>query len=279
MVLEDLNVAGMGRTKTGLGARGRGCSRAIADAAFGELARQIGYKADWYGTELVVADRWFASSKTCSSCGARKPRLHLDERTHHCTQPDCGLVIDRDLNAAINLARWPQAGVPSPGSGPVEANYGRRADRETDPAPAGDAGGNDPSTPHRSGRVRRGPPPGNGRLHDERDKRSLNMQRLYAELQETNVGVSLVLPGAVRTDITANSGVEAPGSASAEDAKFPATEPDDAARIIVDGIEADRFHVYVGRDSRLMNLLNRLAPRRSTHLIQRQMKELLTIPE
>ena len=151
VVVEDLNVAGMGARKPGAGKAGRGFNRSIRDAAFGELARQIGYKADWYGTELMVADRWFASSKTCSSCGVRRPSLRLGERTYRCTQPDCGLVIDRDLNAAVNLARWPdQAGVPSPGSGPVEANYGRRADRETDPAQAGDAGGNDPSTPHRS---------------------------------------------------------------------------------------------------------------------------------
>lgn len=53
------------------------------------------------------------------------------------------------------------------------------------------------------------------------------------------------------------------------------TEPRDAARTIVDGIEADRLHVYVGRDSRLMGIANRLAPRRSTHPIQRQMKRLL----
>lgn len=99
---------------------------------------------------------------------------------------------------------------------------------------------------------------------------------LYAELRDTGVGVTLVLPGAVRTDITAHSGVEAPTAAAADDgSRFPMTEPDAAADMIVDGIEADRFHVYVGRDSRLLNLLNRIAPRRSTHLIQRQMRKLL----
>jgi NAD(P)-dependent dehydrogenase (short-subunit alcohol dehydrogenase family) len=101
----------------------------------------------------------------------------------------------------------------------------------------------------------------------------LMTEGLYAELRETGVGVSLVLPGAVSTDITANSGVEAP--VSAEDSRYPTTAPEDAAEMIVDGIEADRFHVYVGRDSRVLNLLHRLAPRRSTHLIQRQMKRLL----
>ena len=148
VVVEDLNVAGMGRRKPGLGARGRGFNRAIADAAFSEIRRQLADKADWYGTELVVADRWFPSSKACSGCGARKPSLHLDERTYCCDA--CGRSLDRDLNGAVNLARWPdQVDVPSPGSGPVEANCGRRADRETGPAQAGDAGGNDPSTPHR----------------------------------------------------------------------------------------------------------------------------------
>lgn len=99
---------------------------------------------------------------------------------------------------------------------------------------------------------------------------------LYAELRDSRVAVTLIFPGAVRTDITANSQVASPVSAEeAERSKFPTTAPDDAARMIVDGIEADRFHVFVGRDARLMNLLNRLAPRRSTHLIQRQMRRLL----
>lgn len=100
---------------------------------------------------------------------------------------------------------------------------------------------------------------------------------LYAELRDSDVRVSLVFPGAVRTGISANSGVETGGAASAEEggSRFPLTEPEDAARTIVDGIESDRYHIYVGRDARLMNLLNRLAPRRSTHLIQRQMKRLL----
>src|SRR5690606_24605143 len=97
-------------------------------------------------------------------------------------------------------------------------------------------------------------------------------------LRGTTVGVSVVFPGAVRTDITANSGVDTPGRAAAEDGKesrFPMTEADEAARIIVDGIEENRFHVFVGKDSRMLNLLTRLVPRRATHLIQRQMKDLL----
>ena len=82
----------------------RKLARYIADAGFGELRRQLEYKAAWYGTELVVADRWFPSSKTCSGCGVVKADLTLSDRFYECTS--CGVVIDRDLNAAVNLARY-----------------------------------------------------------------------------------------------------------------------------------------------------------------------------
>jgi NAD(P)-dependent dehydrogenase (short-subunit alcohol dehydrogenase family) len=105
----------------------------------------------------------------------------------------------------------------------------------------------------------------------------LMTEGLYAELLDTNIKVSVIFPGAVATEITSNSGVAIPGGESAaEESKFPTTSPDDAARIILDGIEDDQFHIYVGRDARLMNLANRVAPRRSTHLIYRQMKDLLS---
>jgi putative transposase len=96
LVLEDLNVAGM--------VRNRHLARSISDAAMGELSRQLLYKAKWHGVEVRVADRFFPSSKTCSGCGEVKGDLDLSTRTYSCG--DCGLVIDRDLNAAINLARW-----------------------------------------------------------------------------------------------------------------------------------------------------------------------------
>jgi len=96
LVIEDLNVADMHRLRT--------LARALADAGLGDLRRLLEYKARWYGTELVVADRWFPSSKTCSGCGHVKDALLLSERTYHCEQ--CGLTVDRDLNAAVNLARW-----------------------------------------------------------------------------------------------------------------------------------------------------------------------------
>jgi putative transposase len=84
--------------------RNRSLAKSVADAAMGELGRRLGYKAAWYGTELHHADRWYPSSKTCSGCGHVKQTLHLQERTYHCDH--CGLELDRDLNAAINLARW-----------------------------------------------------------------------------------------------------------------------------------------------------------------------------
>lgn len=72
----------------------------------------LGYKAGWYGLDLVEADRWFPSSKTCSNCGHVRVELGLDERTYWCGR--CDVVIDRDVNAAINLARWPGQHTTSP---------------------------------------------------------------------------------------------------------------------------------------------------------------------
>lgn len=104
----------------------------------------------------------------------------------------------------------------------------------------------------------------------------LMTEGLYAELLDTKVGVSVVMPGAVSTDITGNSGVESPGGGASEgSSRMPTTSPEDAATTIVDAVESNRLHVYVGRDSRMMNLFSRLAPKRSTHLIQRKMKQLL----
>lgn len=91
--IEDLNVKGMM-------ANGK-LSRAIADMGFYEFKRQLTYKADMAGTRIVVADRWFPSSKTCSDCGHIMPTLPLSVRDWAC--PACGAVHDRDCNAAINL--------------------------------------------------------------------------------------------------------------------------------------------------------------------------------
>lgn len=98
---------------------------------------------------------------------------------------------------------------------------------------------------------------------------------LYAELMDTGVRVSVIMPGAVATSITENSGVAMPVAPS--DAKgFPQTSPQDAARIMIEGIERDRLHIYVGRDAQLMSLAIRLAPRRAIGVVQKQMKKMLS---
>jgi putative transposase len=94
IVIEDLHVAGM--------LRNRRLARRIAGVGWGELRRQLEYKTTWRGGRLHVADRWYPSSKTCSGCGAVKAKLPGSERQYCCDR--CGLVLDRDLNAARNLA-------------------------------------------------------------------------------------------------------------------------------------------------------------------------------
>jgi putative transposase len=73
----------------------------IGDASWGELIRQLEYKATWYGRTLVKIDQWFPSSKRCSSCGHTLKKLPLNIREWDC--PDCGTHHDRDQNAAINI--------------------------------------------------------------------------------------------------------------------------------------------------------------------------------
>lgn len=97
LTVEDLNFEGMKQL--------RSLAKTVSDAGMGEFGEQLKYKAGWYGLELVQADRWFPSSKTCSGCGRIKAELGRGERTYHCDT--CGLSIDRDINAAINLACWP----------------------------------------------------------------------------------------------------------------------------------------------------------------------------
>jgi putative transposase len=96
LAIEDLNVASL--------LRNHRLARAISDAGWAEFARILAYKQTWRGGQLVTADRWFPSSKTCSCCGEVRTNLGLAERTYVCG--GCGLFIDRDLNAAINLAAW-----------------------------------------------------------------------------------------------------------------------------------------------------------------------------
>ena len=105
--------------------RNRKLARSLTDAAPATLRRHLGYKTGWYGSTLHVADRWYPSSKTCSACKTVKPKLSLAERMFHCTA--CGLSLDRDVNAARNLAAL-AADVNPAGSGSVA---GRGADQRT----------------------------------------------------------------------------------------------------------------------------------------------------
>ena len=152
VVVEQLSAKNMARRG---GRRKRGLNRALGDAAVGRIRIQLDYKTTWYGTTLVTAPRFFASTQLCSRCGA-KTKLRLRDRIYHCRN-SCP-PIDRDLNAAINLARL---GDPShrdtgtgTGSSPA-ANHrvgdGRGAIHKTSPTTAtavGTAGGDETSTPH-----------------------------------------------------------------------------------------------------------------------------------
>ena len=91
-------MAGMGRR----GLAEKGFNGAVQDAALAELRRQLAYKCSWYGSTLWVASRWYPSSKLCSRCRTKNADLPRSARVFHCGV--LGLVIDRDLNAAKNLA-------------------------------------------------------------------------------------------------------------------------------------------------------------------------------
>ena len=91
--VEDLNVVGM--------VKNHRLAKAVSDASFGEFRRQLDYKTARTGAALHVVDRWYPSSKTCSKCGRVKAKLSLAERVYRCD--GCGLVMDRDLNAAVNI--------------------------------------------------------------------------------------------------------------------------------------------------------------------------------
>ena len=96
IVLEDLNVSGM--------MKNRHLAKAVQEQGFYEFRRQIEYKAEWAGITVIIADRYYPSSKKCIVCGNVKKDLKLSERIYHCEK--CGNVIDRDLQAAINLKRY-----------------------------------------------------------------------------------------------------------------------------------------------------------------------------
>ena len=107
VVVETLNVAGM--------ILNRRLARAIADAGMSGFLSKLEYKCAWYGAEFGKADRWFASSKLCSRCGWKNDALTLSDREWWCG--GCGVLNDRDANAAENLANWPGLSFPVAGRG------------------------------------------------------------------------------------------------------------------------------------------------------------------
>lgn len=126
VAVEDLNVAGMtaspapapdpeqpGRWLANGSAAKAGLNRSILDAAFGEFRRQISYKSSWYGSRMVPVPRFAPTSKMCSRCGAVKAKLALRDRVFECEV--CGLEMDRDHNAAINIAALAAATSPPDG--------------------------------------------------------------------------------------------------------------------------------------------------------------------
>lgn len=132
IVVEDLNVQGMSKN--------RRLSRAIMDSGWSEFRRMLEYKTAWYGSRLVIADRFFPSSKTCSACGVKKDSLALSDRVFECKS--CGIEIDRDLNAAKNLAKLhtgSSPGINACGDGSAD---GQKLDRETAVVEAGIECGN-----------------------------------------------------------------------------------------------------------------------------------------
>jgi putative transposase len=112
IVIEDLNVSGM--------LKNHRLAQAIADVGFAEFRRQLLYKAAWYGSQVVLASRWEPSSKTCSGCGWVDEHLDLSDRVFRCQNAGCGEILDRDLNAAINLRKLA-------GSSPESLNACREA--------------------------------------------------------------------------------------------------------------------------------------------------------
>lgn len=102
LVVEDLSIVTLLRPARGKGRRRKAkLNQSIIDAGWGELLRQLRYKCEWYGRTLVVVDRFFPSTRRCSACHVKGPKLDLSVREWTCGE--CGVVHDRDVNAAVNL--------------------------------------------------------------------------------------------------------------------------------------------------------------------------------
>jgi len=160
LAVEDLNLRGLARTKL---------ARSFADAAFGELLRQLRYKAAWHGKHVVAVGRWFPSSKTCGACGTVYAGLTLKERVWTCAA--CGTTHDRDANAARNLLaeglrlfalHQVGPGTAHPGAGVAAAGAGARVPTTSIVVAAGT-----PETQNACGRPVRRLPGAQGRLKQE----------------------------------------------------------------------------------------------------------------
>jgi putative transposase len=115
-------------------------AQAISDAGWADFARMLRYKQTWLRGQVVIADRWYPSSKLCTECGAVNGELKLTDRVFTC---GCGHSADRDANAAVNLARWAQqhhdpSRSPDPQAGGRATNARRRDGADQHPACAGE---------------------------------------------------------------------------------------------------------------------------------------------
>jgi putative transposase len=162
VVAEDLNVAGM--------TRNRSLARALCDQGFGQAVRMLGYKTRRNGGRLILADRFYPSSKTCSGCGAVKAKLSLHVRVYECDH--CGLTLNRDVNAARNLLGLAASGAERVNaSGSAGKTRPRRAPRES-PHPR-----EEPGTRHREREARPGPPGRKTRLPVAGSREPADLQR------------------------------------------------------------------------------------------------------
>ncbi len=144
LVIEDLNVSGM--------LANHRLAQAISDTGWAEFARMLSYKQAWRRGQVVIADRWYPSSRRCAGCGAVNTGLTLADRVFSC---GCGYTADRDLNAATNLARWGQthhhtqhdpSRSPDPQAGGRATNARRRDGADQHPTSAGETSPKDAGT-------------------------------------------------------------------------------------------------------------------------------------
>jgi putative transposase len=121
LAMEDLHIKGMGRNKR--------LAKHISDAAWGQFTQMLEYKGAWYGCEVVKIDRWYPSSKTCSTCDAKMEEMPLHIRKWQC--PECGAKHDRDINAAKNILKQTTAGTAESHAGGVHVRPGARSQAGT----------------------------------------------------------------------------------------------------------------------------------------------------